>query len=124
MSEQERRELNRRVAVEVMGLQVHEVTPEQYSVYISDERDYVYAGGLYYVADGKAHELPDYLTGDGMLAVIERMRELGWMGDLFSVSGGWQCEFWHKGKGTVRERRDTAPEAIALAALAALGKGV
>ena len=67
-------------------------------------------------------------TGDGMLAVIERMREMGWhmeyeppleIGDLYEV------RFMYEGRNARLNWRmaEALPHVVAKAALAALGGG-
>lgn len=130
MTEQERRELNRRIAVEVMGLRVYEVTPEQYSMYIQKERDYVYEGELYYLTGCQAHRVPDYLTGDGMLAVLERMKPcpLIWRDDNpQSPYFGWNVRLRAEDGDLLDHfHGPELPEQVALAALrqTELQKGV
>ena len=72
--------------------------------------------------------LPDYLTGDGMLRVIEKMRELGFdcviQCDSQSVEAVMYCgEFiQHEHKwNRYSEFSDTAPRAVLPAALRAMG---
>lgn len=113
LTEEERIELNRKVAVEVMKL-----TP-------SDR-----VSGGWVRSDGVIEcslQLDTDFAGTwpGMGTVIERMQELGWRIRIEAVYCGWLCEIWQPfGHAVYRERRDTAPEAVALAALAALGGGI
>ena len=67
--------------------------------------------------------LPDYLTGDGMLRVIERMRELGWEFTLQLFGDGIAWAKFNKpdGRGYDYEEADTAPRAVLPAALRAMG---
>ncbi len=64
-------------------------------------------------------------TGDGMLLVLEAMRERGWGAVIVMGRQVWSIDVQTaKCKTLSRARADTLPRAVALAALAALDKEV
>jgi len=75
--------------------------------------------------------LRNYLTGDGMLRVIERMRQLGWwMCDVSYrrrwqgatiITQAWRAWFESDDEEGPEKWADTAPRAVLLAALRAMG---
>ena len=96
------RELDALVAVEVMGW----TKLGEWLWRNSDERDF--------------SDPPRYsTTGDGMLAVLERMRELGWYGRTGFLPDGC-AEFQHATGHVVGGIADTLPHAVCLAALEAV----
>lgn len=113
-------QLNRRVAVEVMGWTANEIT---YSFPPEQKRN----GEWMY----QSHFKP---TEDMTQAwyVVDRMRELGWFVMLISIMDykdhpglSYVCRFiYEAGKPQLAEAAAIEPpEAVALAALAAVGKG-
>jgi hypothetical protein len=66
--------------------------------------------------------VPDYLTGDGMLLVIDQMVSKGWDLDMRSTEDGYEVEIWREyGEEGTAAGDKILPRAVCLAALAAIG---
>lgn len=115
-------ELNALVAEKVMGWPKLAVEEDADS-----HRTIEYAGDHWAFGpdgEGPYYEGPDFATdGNAMLAVIERMRELGWCVLIDNSPGGddpdCNAEFWKIQDCDVRRETnaDTLPRAVALAAV-------
>lgn len=114
----DKRELNERLCVTVMGYKKRRVVVDgkEYTVY---EKDGCIIGG--------ALSLPDLLTNDGISLVVGRMMKQRLYPELRHNATEWIAQFWLKpgnvheavclGEG--RDSRD-APTAVAEAAIAAV----
>lgn len=104
------RELDALVAVEVMG----------WSSWRIDEMEEHWGrrgpGSSY----ESGYEPPRYsTTGDGMLAVLERMRELGWAVEIQAEDKHWWVDFYRPIEEKIGHAT-TLPHAVCLAALEAV----
>ncbi len=115
MTDEETRELDAQVAEKVMGWRKEQT-------YMAGEHGSIYR---WYAPSGQEHigPLPAYSTdGNAMVAVIERMRELGWKASIdIEDDGECYCQFLIPGgpHGPLRHR-GSLQEAVARAALAAV----
>ena len=116
-------ELNKLIAVEVMGAEVADTMS-----------DAMVAGGAwpYYLIDGQIRDLPDYSDNDAAACqVLDRMYSDGWtvdVGSLALVPRGWRshmtntfCDDFYTHPRSVEANGDTRALAICLAALKAKG---
>ena len=77
---------------------------------------------------GASVPAPPYsTTGDGMLKVLEAMRERGpetgfTPKNPYTVAHGWWCKIQMADRASIIRFADSLPRAVALAALAALGQ--
>lgn len=134
------RELDAFVAVEVFGWKWLEHFQTRGAMLMPPDRaDMGLRDRLWYRTEkreGDTHDVARYsTTGNGMLAVLERMRELGWEWDISEVSSGpvgaehtqyaraWSASLEAFSDDDGRffiSRADTLPHAVCLAALEAV----
>lgn len=112
-------ELNAALAEKLFGWTVFRTEHNGYTLDI-DEIAYGFPPG--HSIDKVPFVITDYLDYRGMGEVIEAMAKLGWEFEMWSGSGEWTAEFSDVpgGRGVLAEDADTAPRAVALAALSAL----
>lgn len=114
------RELGERIFADLLGYRRDERRPDQWWC----------NGAQHYDCDIRPNHHPDeVLTGDGMLLVLEAMRERGWEWVTQSGDGGWAIAVQHHDGRSSGEMWDgnptpypdaSLPRAVAEAALEAL----
>lgn len=87
---------------------------------VSWEHHRAYTGN--HVSVTHEYDPPDLTTGDGMLMVLEAMREAGWLFAVYNVNdGGYEAQFFRPhGHDSSMEDAPSLPTAVTLAALSAL----